>query len=415
MENNIKNNTPESFNGDSPEGASERGIENGERRRSERKPNFFNLGMEYLFQLGLGESALRVATNILFLVAIVGVILFMQGFYKDLPESIPEQGAVGSDSTPLVAVELASEPLSANITNINTGGIPRMAVIHTTIPSRPRIEVTTYDVQLGDTVFGISEKFGLTPQTILWGNYNTLLDDPHNLKAGQELNILPVNGTYYEWQDGDGLNGVAKFFGVAPEDIIKYPSNRLTLETIGDFTRPNIEPGTMLIVPGGERLFISWSAPVGVTRENPASSYILGDGACEPISGGAIGFGTFVWPAASHFLSGYDWSPQTNHRAIDIAGHEGAGIFAVDAGVIVYSGWNNYGYGNVVILDHGTGFQSMYAHMSAIYVGCGQSVGQGEAIGAFGSTGRSSGAHLHFELMTSVYGKVNPWDFLPPP
>ena len=412
MENNIKNNNPEASPEDSPSGTSGRGADNGEIRQAERRPNLFNRGMEYLFQLGLGESALRMATNILLLVAVIGVILLMQAFYKDSPEGIPEQGDVESEPTPLVAVELASESLS---TNINTGGIPRMAVIHTTIPSRPRLEVTTYDVQLGDTVFGISEKFGITPQTVLWGNYNTLLDDPHNLKAGQELNILPVNGTYYEWQDGDGLNGVAIFFGVTTEDIITYPGNRLNPETLGDYARPNIAPGTLLIIPGGERLFISWSAPVGVTRENPASSYILGDGACEPISGGAIGFGSFVWPAASHFLSGYDWSPQTNHRGIDIAGHEGAGIFAVDAGVIVYSGWNNYGYGNVVIIDHGTGFQSMYAHMSSIYVGCGQSIGQGEAIGAFGSTGRSSGAHLHFELMTSVYGKVNPWDFLPPP
>ncbi len=242
-----------------------------------------------------------------------------------------------------------------------------------------------------------------------------MLDDPHNLKAGQELNILPVNGTYYEWQDGDGLNGVADFFGVDPNVIVEYPANRLSADTIGDYANPNIAPGTKLIVPGGERLFISWSAPLGVTREDPASSYIMGDGACDPITGGAVGFGTFVWPAANHYLSGYDWSPETNHRGIDIAGHEGAGIFAVDAGVVVYSGWNNYGYGNVVMLDHGTGFQSMYAHLSAIYVGCGQSVGQGEAIGAFGSTGRSSGSHLHFELMTSVYGKVNPWDFLPPP
>ena len=412
MDNNLLENTPEINNGDSQKEAPGLGIENGDRRRSKRKPNLLNRGMEYLFQLGLGESALRVATNLLLIVAVVGVILFMQSFYKDLPEAIPDQGVAESEPTPLVVVELASESLSANI---NTGGIPRMAIIHTTIPSRPRLEVTTYDVQLGDTVFGISEKFGISPQTVLWGNYNTLLDDPHNLKAGQVLNILPINGTYYEWQDGDGLNGVAKFFGVLPEDIINYPANRLNPETIGDYARPNINPGVSLIIPGGERLFISWSAPVGVTREDPASSYILGDGACEPITGGAIGFGSFVWPAANHYLSGYDWSPETNHRGIDIAGHEGAGLFAVDAGVIVYSGWNNYGYGNVVIIDHGTGFQSLYAHMSAIYVGCGQSVGQGEAIGAFGSTGRSSGAHLHFELMTSVYGKVNPWDFLPPP
>lgn len=404
MDNNIKKDIPEAQQGDS--------AENGNVPRSERPPTTLNRWTELLLQLGLGESALRLATNALFLVAVVGVVLIMQGFYKDASNNQGSESVQAAEAQPTFTVELEAEALPAIS---NAQGIARLAEIHTTIPSRPRLDISTYDVQEGDTVFGISEQYGVTPQTILWGNYNILLDDPHNLKAGQELVILPVNGTYYEWQDGDGLNGVADFFGVDADVIVDYPTNRLSAESIGDYANPNIAPGTKLIVPGGERLFISWSAPLGVTRENPASSYILGDGACEPISGGAIGFGTFVWPAANHYLSGYDWSPQTNHRGIDIAGHEGAGIFAADAGVIVYSGWNNYGYGNVVMIDHGTGFQSMYAHLSSIYVGCGQSVGQGEAIGAFGSTGRSSGAHLHFELMTSIYGKVNPWDFLPPP
>ena len=404
MDNNIKKDIPEAQQGDS--------AENGNVPRSERPPTTLNRWTELLLQLGLGESALRLATNALFLVAVVGVVLIMQGFYKDASNNQGSESVQAAEAQPTFTVELEAEALPAIS---NAQGIARLAEIHTTIPSRPRLDISTYDVQEGDTVFGISEQYGVTPQTILWGNYNILLDDPHNLTAGQELVILPVNGTYYEWQDGDGLNGVADFFGVDADVIVDYPTNRLSAESIGDYANPNIAPGTKLIVPGGERLFISWSAPLGVTRENPASSYILGDGACEPISGGAIGFGTFVWPAANHYLSGYDWSPQTNHRGIDIAGHEGAGIFAADAGVIVYSGWNNYGYGNVVMIDHGTGFQSMYAHLSSIYVGCGQSVGQGEAIGAFGSTGRSSGAHLHFELMTSIYGKVNPWDFLPPP
>ena len=107
------------------------------------------------------------------------------------------------------------------------------------------------------------------------------------------------------------------------------------------------------------------------------------------------------------------YSERTNHRGIDLAGNEGEGVYATDAGVVVYSGWNNYGYGNMIMIDHGNGWQSLYAHLSGIYRGCGVSVGQGEGIGAIGSTGRSSGAHLHFELMAGT--KVNPWDYLPPP
>ncbi len=404
MDNNFLDQDPEAEQGAS--------AENGKKSRAERSPNFFSRSLEFLLQLGLGETTLRVASNALLLIVVVGVILLMREFYSDSSDSPSGQNALIAEPTPNTEIAIDDAPV---VVSPDAGGIPRMALIHTTIPSRPRLEVVPYDVQEGDTVFGISEKYNLTPQTILWGNYNILLDDPHNLRAGQTLNILPVNGTYYEWQDGDGLNGVADFFGVDPDVIIDYPSNHLDKATIGDYANPNIQPGTWLIVPGGERLFISWSAPAGITREDPANSYILGDGACEAITGGAIGYGAFVWPSANHYLSGYNWSPETNHRGIDIAGQEGMAIFAADAGVVVYSGWNNYGYGNVVILDHGTGFQTLYAHMSAINVGCGQSVGQGEVIGAFGNTGNSSGAHLHFEIMTSRYGKVNPWDFLPPP
>jgi len=383
-----------------------------ENARVERAPGFFDRWTQVLFQLGLGGSALRVATNVLLLLAVVGVVFLMREFYQNVPTDTTEIDNRADEVIVTPAVEIEEEQI---FTGAGTRGVSRLAQIHTNIPSRPRVEVITYEVQEGDTVFAIAEQYGLDPQTVLWGNYNILLDDPHNLRAGQELSILPVDGTYYEWQDGDGLNGVSEFFGVDPEAIINYPANRLDAATIGDLARPNIAPGTWLIVPGGERLFISWSAPVGVTRDNPAVANILGDGSCGAIEGGAVGFGSFVWPAENHYLSGYDWSPETNHRGIDIAGHEGAGVYAADAGVIVYAGWNNYGYGNMIIIDHGTGFQTLYAHLSALYVGCGQSTGQGEAIGAFGSTGRSSGSHLHFEIMTSRYGKVNPWDFLPPP
>jgi LysM repeat protein len=294
------------------------------------------------------------------------------------------------------------------------GGVPRLAQERTIIPSRPREEIVKYTVLEGDTIFGISEKFGLKPETILWGNYYVLLDNPHALQPGQDLSILPINGTYHEWQQGEGLNGVAKYYGVTPEDIINYPANNLDAATIGDFAAPNIAPGTWLIVPNGRREFVSWSAPLGVTRENPALARVLGEGACGPISGGAVGYGTFVWPSNRHFLSGFDYSPSTNHWGIDIVGSEGEAAYATDAGVVVYAGWNNYGYGNMIMVDHGNNFQSLYAHLSSINVGCGQSVGQGDLIGLIGTTGRSSGPHLHFEIR-AISSYVNPWDVLPPP
>lgn len=376
----------------------------------ERSRGIFRRFFDFFVQLGLGESLLRAGTVILSVVLLGVVIWLIQLSTKqaqeregqvNVPVMVPTVMAAGGGALPQLVVD-------------TFGGVPRLAQERTIIPSRPRQEIIKYTVLEGDTIFGIAEKFGLDPQTILWGNYYVLLDSPHSLKPGQELNILPVNGTYHEWQQGEGLNGVAKYYGVTPEDIINYPANNLDAATIGDYVSPNIPPGTWLIVPNGHREFVSWSAPLGVTRENPASARVLGEGACGPISGGAVGYGTFIWPSNKHVLSGFDYSPITNHWGIDISGNTGEGVYATDAGVVVYAGWNNYGYGNMIMIDHGSGFQSLYAHLSALNVVCGQSVGQGDVIGAIGNTGNSSGSHLHFEIR-AISSFVNPWDVLPPP
>jgi LysM repeat protein len=371
---------------------------------------FFTGIFDFLIQLGLGESLLRTGTVFLSVI-LLGAVIWMIQLFTDLSEETgdeanapiiiaPTIGASGGGSDPQVVYD----PF---------GGVPRLAQEHTIIPSRPRQEIEEYTVLEGDSVFGIAEKFGLNPETILWGNYYVLLDNAHSLKPGQVLNILPVNGTYHEWQQGEGLNGVAQYYGVTPEDIINYPPNELDAATVGDYANPNIQPGTWLVVPNGRREFVSWSAPRGVTRENPASARVLGAGACGSISGGAVGFGTFVWPSNKHTVTGFDYSPSTNHWGIDITGNEGEGVYATDAGVVVYAGWNDYGYGNMIMIDHGSGFQSLYAHLNAFNVSCGQSIGQGDVIGAIGSTGRSSGAHLHFEIR-AISSFVNPWDVLPP-
>jgi murein DD-endopeptidase MepM/ murein hydrolase activator NlpD len=380
--------------------------------QNESRPNLITQWLETLASIGLGETLIRVGTTVFFIVLLVGAVWLLRSFYKDTIGSGNTHSALAAEPTPTQSLDIIELPL---LPLDPASGIRRQANIHTIIPDRPRTKMITYIVQEGDTVIGIGEKFGLKPQTILWGNYNKLRDDPHNLKPGQELNILPLNGTFYQWQPGDGLNGVAKFFGVNPEDIINFPANAIDAAAIGDYTNPNIKVGTWLIVPGGERQFISWSAPVGVTRDNPAAARVLGSGSCGKISGGAVGYGSFIWPANKHYLSGFDYSVDTNHRGIDVAGKTGEPVYASDAGVIVYAGWNDWGYGNMVIIDHGSEWQTLYAHLSAINVGCGQSVGQGQVIGAIGNTGNSSGAHLHFEMMHTRYSKVNPWDFLPPP
>ncbi len=406
----MMNNMEKNFKEDTPDPVKPN------KKRAEDSPNplrrgsFISGGLNNLVQMGLGESLLKVGTNLFSIVGIVIVVLLVQAFNRQTPNQFFAGSGQNSGPAPTAVVNVNSIP-AADVPIIS--GIARAAQLHTNVPTRPREDISIYTVQDGDTVFGIAEKFGLQPQTILWSNYNILLDDPHSLKPGQELTILPVNGVYWEWLGGIPFGDWADFYGVTAKDIIEFPGNHIDPNTVGDFNNANIKTGTWLIIPAGEREFVSWSAPLGVTRENPASARVLGAGACEPISGGAVGYGSYIYPTNKHYISGFDYSEKTNHRGIDLAGNEGEGVYAADAGVIVYSGWNDYGYGNMIMIDHGNGFQSLYAHLSEIYRGCGQSVGQGEGIGAIGSTGRSSGPHLHFELMAGV--KVNPWDYLPPP
>jgi murein DD-endopeptidase MepM/ murein hydrolase activator NlpD len=373
---------------------------------------------ESISSAGLADVSIRLGTHVLLVILILFVGWGMREFYLNAQDFEPPQADLASGEKSLAAplptptpTDIAPTLPDFQTQEITAYGVSRQASMHTDIPSRPRTDVAIYTVQKGDTIFGIAEKFGLKPQTILWGNQFVLGDNPHNLLPGQELNILPVDGTYHRWSEGDGLNGVSKFFGVTPDDIINYPGNNLNAETIGDLSRPNIEASTWLIIPGGQREFVSWSAPE-IPRDNPGVARVLGPGVCGAVTDGAIGAGVFIWPTNSHFLSGFDFNPGANHSGIDIDGETGDAVTAVDNGVVVYAGWNNWGYGNVVVINHGNGWQTLYAHLNAYYVSCGQSVYQGSTIGAIGSTGNSSGSHLHFEMMYQGT-KVNPWNYLP--
>ena len=370
--------------------------------------------MGSLSRLGMADTILRVGTHMLFIALALLVVWVMRGYYLRTQVVERAQSAVQAAAQPTftpttVIPELPPLPAAGGAYE---DGIPRLAQVHTTIPTRPRTEVTTYIVQTGDNVFDIAEMFGLKPETVLWGNYFILADNPHALTEGQELNILPVDGTYHKWSAGEGLNGVAQGYSVTPEDIINWEGNNLDIETLGDWSNPNIEPGTFLVVPGGTREYVTWSAP-RITRQNPGVAKYIGPGACGTILDGAVGTGAFIWPSTNQFLSGYDYSPGTNHYGIDIKGYIGEPMWASDSGVVVYAGWNNFGYGNMVVIDHGNGWQTAYAHMDVVGVGCGQSVFQGTPIGTIGSTGKSSGPHIHLEMLHDSYGKVNPWDFLP--
>ncbi|MFZ2096569.1 MAG: peptidoglycan DD-metalloendopeptidase family protein [Anaerolineales bacterium] len=285
-------------------------------------------------------------------------------------------------------------------------GIIRRTALHTNIPTRERSDVIEYTVTTGDSVFGIAQSFHLQPESILWANYDQLNDSPDMLDPGMQLNVPPLDGVYYQWQEGDTLESVAAKFEAKVEDILGWEGNNF------DLTNPQVEPATWIMVPGGHREFRQWLVPTIARTNSGVLKSVLGPGACEGNYEGAYGSGAFAYPTASHVLSGNDyWS---GHLGIDLAGNLGDGVFASDAGVIVFAGWANGGYGNMVMIDHGNGYQTLYAHLSAVSATCGQSVYTGTYIGAVGSTGNSTGPHLHFEVRY-MGGFINPWYVLPPP
>lgn len=368
-------------------------------------------------RVNLEGVGLRIVTLAGILI-LVGLVVFgMRTFYLNT-QVLDGQDPVSAGGSPTLTPEVEESSGGSGGFNMPSfeparavfqDGLRRSPEIHTSIPSRPRVDVITYTVKQGDTVSGIAKKFGLKTETIYWGNYETLKDNPHLLRPDQELNILPVNGTYHKWREGESLVKVAEYYGVDPMDIVEWPGNPIDIYDF-DIENPDIEPGTMLIVPGGERELIDYGPPM-LTRDNPAAASTYGPGHCGTIYQGPVGVGVFIWPTTARYLSGYDYNPGANHPAIDIAGQTGNPVWASDNGVVVYAGWSNYGYGNLVVIDHGNGWQTLYAHLHSVSVGCGQGVNQGQAIGTLGNTGNSSGSHLHYEMIYNSQ-KVNPWNFL---
>ena len=334
--------------------------------------------------------------TILIVAGILGGGLWYKGT-TSVAALVPEPTAQPDATSPAVPLPV---PGSEGGGDSGFQSISRNIQLKTNMPERPRYIVDKYTVARGDSVFAIAEKYKVSPETLLWANYDSLQDNPHNLKPGITLNVPPTDGIYYQWKDGDTLESVANEFKADVDEILGWPGNDI------DLTNPTVDPGSWVMVPGGEREFVQWLIPTIATGSSGTSG--TGGSSCP---GGAVGSGAFVWPADNHFLSGNDyWS---GHLAIDIAAGEGAPVYAADAGVVTMAqGGDNYGYGNVIQIDHGNGYATLYAHLSVIGVGVCQSVYAGQWIGGAGNTGNSQGAHLHFEVRQGG-GFINPWFVLP--
>ncbi len=259
----------------------------------------------------------------------------------------------------------------------------------TNISEKPRAEILEYEVQGGDTVSTIAEKFGVTIDTILWSNDMT---ETTKIKPGQTLQVPPVTGIVHTVRKGDTIYSISKKYDAGAQAIVDYPFNTFTNdETFA------LAVGQTIIVPDG-----------ALPDVKPVSPRTTLAKLKTPDAGAVSATGNFVWPAAGNISQGFAWY----HKGVDIANKAGGAILAADSGTVVLAGWpDNQGYANRVILDHGNGFRTLYAHMSKVSVQAGQTVNRGDVIGMMGCTGRCTGTHLHFEIIQNG-GRVNALSYL---
>lgn len=253
----------------------------------------------------------------------------------------------------------------------------------TEISDKPRNKVITYIVASGDTLSTIAEKFGISQESIKWAN--NLTSD--KIVVDAPLKIPPVTGVVHKVKQGETVYSVAKKYQTDPQKIVNFPFNDFSdLDTFA------LAVGQTLVIPDG----------VPPEEKAPLPTRI----APQYLAGG--GTGQFIWPTSG----GITQYPVWYHMAIDIANREAPNVFAADTGRVVLIQRLRYDYGWHVIVDHGNGFQTLYAHLQRIDVSVGDRVAKGATtIGRMGSTGRSTGTHLHFEVRKNGTA-VNPLSYL---
>ncbi len=258
----------------------------------------------------------------------------------------------------------------------------------TQVSDKPRADVLDYTIEDGDTLASIAKKFGVDTDSITWMNSGL---NAKKLKPGGTLKIPPVTGVVITVKGGETIYSIAKKYGVSAQAVVDFPFNEFTNdETFA------LAIGQQLIVPDG----VKPDEPVYSPRSNFASTL-------TPNAGAVSATGNWIWPGAGTISQGFKaW-----HKGVDIASRSGGSILAADSGVVVHASWDNTGYGNMVLVDHGNGFKTLYGHLSKFSVVVGQSVKRGDKLGDMGNTGRSTGTHLHFEIRTSS-GNGNPLSYL---
>ncbi len=253
----------------------------------------------------------------------------------------------------------------------------------------PRLEVITYTVQEGDTMSTIAQTHGISLTTLLWSND---LSVRSVIRPGDALRVMPVDGVEHTVKSGDTVLALARKYRADASAVVSF--NKLA--DAGD-----LRIGETLIIPGGVRQV---AAPAPRTN---AIARIFAPPRMSTPSTATPGSSGMIWPADLRVITQYfGWS----HTGLDIDCQYTNDNYAADDGIVQFSGWKG-GYGLTVEVNHGNGIVTRYAHAARNYVTVGQSVSRGQPVELCGTTGRSSGTHLHFEVIVNGQFK-NPLGYI---
>lgn len=240
-------------------------------------------------------------------------------------------------------------------------------------------------IKPGDTLYAIARSYGVKVNTIAEANKLSLKSI---LRVGQELTIPSVDGILYKIKSGDTLWGLSSEYGTRIRDIV----------AVNNIRSPNrLKVGQVIIIPGFEKLYAGADTYTAVSADTKGDLKVAARGG--------------VWPASGTISSMFGLRWGKHHNGVDIAAPVGTDVNAYKEGTVAFSGWNSGGYGYLVIIDHGDGLETYYAHNSKLLVEEGQSVSTGDHIAEVGSTGDSTGPHSHFEVRIDGV-PVDPYDYL---
>jgi len=313
--------------------------------------------------------------GVVFMMLMLSTVMYNFNFPNDKTEM----------STVVSAVNLEESSYVFNNSNYLSAGSYKM------MPENDKVLVKTYTVEPGDNISSIAKASNLKSSTVLGANQ---LGNGEIIKPGQKIKLPARDGVIYTVKKGDTITSLAK----------KYNLSSKIIKRVNYLKRDNLKIGEELLLAG-----VDYVVPK-VSRNN--RTYYTSRDAYVPVVKKTYannGNGILMMPTKGVLTQGY----HRYHHAIDIGAPLGRPIYAAEAGTVslVSIGGYGHGYGNYIRINHGGGLVTLYAHMSKVFVVNGQKVARGEAIGQIGSTGHSTGPHLHFEVIKGK-AKVNPWNYL---